>query len=161
LVLTGGSTGDDRKYLSEIKHRLRDHGLYDQVEFHDDFEEQGLREYFEKVSMVSVPVREGEAFGIYLLESMASGVPVVQPALGAFAEIVSITGGGTIYKENTPEALALSLEKLLTNQGELDRLSREGKEGVDKHFHIQMHADRMMAVYQKAVGKEVPDPVFK
>jgi hypothetical protein len=40
-------------------------------------------------------------------------------------------------------------------------LSREGKEGVDKHFHIQMHADRMMAVYQKAVGKEVPDPVFK
>jgi glycosyltransferase involved in cell wall biosynthesis len=87
LVLTGGSTGDDRKYLSEIKHRLRDHGLYDQVEFHDDFEEQGLREYFEKVSMVSVPVREGEAFGIYLLESMASGVPVVQPALGAFAEI--------------------------------------------------------------------------
>jgi len=161
LVLTGGSTGDDRKYLSEIKHLLREHDLYDQVEFHEDFEEEGLREYFEKVSMVSVPVREGEAFGIYLLESMASGVPVVQPALGAFPEIVSITGGGIIYKENTTEALALSLEKLLTNPGELDRLSREGKEGVDKHFHIDTHAERMIAVYQNAVGKEIPEPVNK
>jgi glycosyltransferase involved in cell wall biosynthesis len=126
LVLTGGSTGDDRKYLSDLRHRLREHGLMDQVEFHEDFEELGLREYFEKVSMVSVPVRNGEAFGIYLLECMVSGVPVVQPALGAFPEIVGLTGGGVIYPENTPEELARSLEGLLNDPDRLDRLSRTG-----------------------------------
>ena len=63
--------------------------------------------------MVSVPVRNGEAFGIYLLECMASGVPVVQPALGAFPEIVELAGGGVIYEANTPEALAGSLEILI------------------------------------------------
>ena len=161
LVLTGGSTGDDRKYLSDIKHRIREHGLHHQVEFHEDFEEEGLKEYFKKVSMVSVPVRNGEAFGIYLLECMASGVPVVQPALGAFPEIIDLTRGGTIYKENTPEALAEALEKLLTNQEELDRLSREGKEGADKHFHIDIQAERMVKIYENAIGKVVPEPVEK
>jgi glycosyltransferase involved in cell wall biosynthesis len=161
LVLTGGSTGDDRKYLSDLRHRLREHGLMDQVEFHEDFEELGLREYFEKVSMVSVPVRNGEAFGIYLLECMVSGVPVVQPALGAFPEIVGLTGGGVIYPENTPEELARSLEGLLNDPDRLDRLSRTGKEGVEKHFHIEVQADRMMKVYQDAIGTRVPEPAVK
>jgi len=159
LVLTGGSTGDDRKYLADIRHRLREQGLHHQVEIHEDFEEEGLKEYFKKVSMVSVPVRNGEAFGIYLLECMASGVPVVQPPLGAFPEIVGLAGGGTIYEENTPESLAQSLERLLSDPGELDRLSRQGKEGVYEHFRIDLQAERMISVYEQAIGKKIPEPV--
>jgi glycosyltransferase involved in cell wall biosynthesis len=151
LVLTGGSTGDDKKFLSDIRSRVRENDLQKQVEFHDDFEEEGLREYLEKVSVVSVPVRNGEAFGIYLLECMVSGIPVVQPDLGAFPEIVELTGGGVIYKENTPEALALALQKLLSDPGEMDRLSKAGKEGVDKHFHIDVQAERMVNVYERAI----------
>ncbi len=152
LVLTGGSTGDDKKFLSDIRHRIREHGLHHQVEIHEDFEEQGLRDYLEKVAVVSVPVRNGEAFGIYLLECMTSGIPVVQPALGAFPEIIELTGGGVLYKENTPEALAQALEKLLSDPEEMDRLSRTGAEGVDKHFHIDVQAKRMVEVYANAVN---------
>lgn len=151
LLLTGGSTGDDRKYLADLRQLIKENGLQDQVEFHEDFEEEGLRDYLEKVSMVSVPVRNGEAFGIYLLECMASGIPVVQPALGAFPEIVELTEGGVIYQKNTPEALAAALEKLLNDQDELDRLSRKGKEGVDQHFHINVQAERMVEVYSSAI----------
>lgn len=151
LVLTGGSTGDDKKFLSELRGRIKELGLQDQVEFHDDFEEEGLREYLEKVSVVSVPVRNGEAFGIYLLECMVSGIPVVQPKLGAFPEIVELSGGGVIYKENSPESLAEALEKLLSDPEEMDRLSRAGHEGVNKHFHIDKQAERMIKVYEDAI----------
>jgi glycosyltransferase involved in cell wall biosynthesis len=151
LVLTGGSTGDDKKYLSDIRRRIAEHGLSGQVEFHDDFEEQGLRDYFKKVSVVSVPVRNGEAFGIYLLECMASGIPVVQPELGAFPEIVELTGGGVIYRENTPALLAQSLGQLLSDPTEMDLLSRRGREGVEQHFHIDVQAERMLKVYRRAI----------
>ncbi|MCP4312290.1 MAG: glycosyltransferase family 4 protein, partial [Bacteroidetes bacterium] len=87
----------------------------------------------------------------YLLECMASGIPVVQPMLGASPEIIERTGGGVLYKENTPEALAQSLEKLLSDPEEMDRLSRSGVEGVDKHFHIDIQAARMIDVYKKAI----------
>jgi len=156
LVLTGGSTGDDKKYLTEIRGKLKHHHILDQVEFHEEFEEQGLREFLKKVSVVSVPVRNGEAFGIYLLECMVSGIPVVQPALGAFPEIVSLTGGGVIYESNTPEVLAESLEKLLNDPDELDRLSRKGREGVEQHFHINIQAERMVKVYEEAISNSEP-----
>ena len=160
LVLTGGSTGDDRKFLHDLKRKIRDNGLQEQVDFHEEFEEEGLRRFLEKVSVVSVPVRNGEAFGIYLLECMVSGVPVVQPDLGAFPEIVGLTGGGVIYQSNTPEALCAALEKLLSDPGELDRLSRNGMEGVEKHFHINVQAERMVEVYQKSIQAEQQGPVI-
>ena len=161
LVLTGGSTGDDRKFLHDIKKKIRDHGLQDQVDFHEEFEEEGLRRFQEKVSVVSVPVRNGEAFGIYLLECMVSGVPVVQPALGAFPEIVGLTGGGVVYEPNTPETLSGSLEKLLSDPDELDRLSRKGKEGVEQHFHINVQAERMVAVYEQVIRSMATEPALK
>jgi glycosyltransferase involved in cell wall biosynthesis len=151
LVLTGGSTGDDRKFLQGIRQRIRENGLESQVEFHEDFEEEGLREFMEKISVASVPVRNGEAFGIYLLECMVSGVPVVQPALGAFPEIVELSGGGVICWNNTPAALADSLETLLSDPARLEKLGRQGKEGVEKHFHINVQAERMLKVYEAAI----------
>jgi len=159
LVLTGGSTGDDRKFLADNRAKLKEHGLLDQVDFHEDFEEAGLREFLEKVSMVSVPVRNGEAFGIYLLECMVSGVPVVQPALGAFPEIIRLSEGGIIYEPNTPEALADALAGLLNDPEKLDKLSRQGVEGVRKHFHIDIQAERMLDVYQRAIQSVRKAPV--
>jgi glycosyltransferase involved in cell wall biosynthesis len=150
-VLTGGSTGDDKKFLHDARKKIRESGFGEMVEFHEDFEEEGLREFLDKVSMVSVPVRNGEAFGIYLLECMVSGVPVVQPALGAFPEIIELSEGGVVYENNTPEELSAALEKLLSDEAELDRLSRKGKEGVEKHFHIDIQAERMIKIYDESI----------
>ena len=148
LVLTGGSTGDDKSYLSGIRRKLKKHGLSEQVEWHHDFEGPGLLDFFEKVALISVPVRNGEAFGIYLLEAMAAGIPVVQPALGAFPEILNKAGGGSIYSPNSPEALSERLRKHLTNPDEMEMLSENGRKGVEAHFDISKHAEDMIHVYK-------------
>ena len=148
LHITGGSTGDDRKFLKAQKSRIHKQGLSEAVIFHGDFEEEGLREFFKEVSVLSVPVRKGEAFGIYLLESMASGIPIVQPALGAFPEIVRRSGGGVTYEPNNPEALALELKKLLSDPHKMNELAARGREGVEKHFHVEGQVKKMLEVYQ-------------
>jgi glycosyltransferase involved in cell wall biosynthesis len=158
LVLTGGSTGDDRGFLQGIRKRIHDSGLQDEVEFYGDFEEKGLKHFMEKVMVVSVPVRNGEAFGIYLLECMVSGVPVVQPELGAFPEIISLAGGGIVYAPNTPQSLAEALEGLLTDLGELEQISQKGIEGVRDHFHIEVQAERMIRIYERAIAAMEPEP---
>jgi len=98
--------------------------------------------------MISVPVRNGEAFGLYLLESMASGVAVVQPALGAFPEIVNMSGGGIIYQPNTPDSLCETLAGLLADSAKLNTISLKAREGVASNFNIHDHARQMIAVYQ-------------
>ncbi len=154
LVVTGGSTGDDTRYIKEIKKRLKKNNLDSQVDFHKKFEDQGRDEFFKKVSLLSVPVRNGEAFGMYLLEAMASGVPVVQPALGAFPEIVETSEGGVIYEENTPKALAETLEDLFTKPERIQSLSEKAVSGVRKHFDIHIQTLKMIELYESLHGSE-------
>jgi glycosyltransferase involved in cell wall biosynthesis len=122
LILTGGSTGDDQDFLKMIKNKISEAGISEDVVYHKDFENEGRHEFFSKVSLISVPVLEGEAFGMYLLEAMASGVAVVQPALGAFPEI---------------------------DPDKLSSLSEKGREGITRHFSIHDQASRMMKFYKQ------------
>jgi glycosyltransferase involved in cell wall biosynthesis len=155
LILTGGSTGDDSKLLRNMKKKLRKENLYEHVEFYDDFEDEGRKKFFNNISLLSVPVREGEAFGLYLVEAMASGVPVVQPALGAFPEIIEVSGGGLTYESNTPDKLAEALARILENKELLVIKSRNGYQGVMNHFNILNQAKKLIEFYEKVVSSEV------
>ncbi|MCB8999674.1 MAG: glycosyltransferase [Bacteroidales bacterium] len=139
--------------MKNVGKRIAQNGLEKYLEFHEDFEEEGLREFFKKVSVISVPVRKGEAFGIYLLESMASGIPVVQPALGAFPEIVNSSGGGKIYEPNEPSVLSQSLAELLSDSESLDRLALQARKGLEEHFHLNGQVKKMIKIYQSVLNK--------
>ncbi|PLX19932.1 MAG: hypothetical protein C0599_10000 [Salinivirgaceae bacterium] len=149
LILTGGYTGDDKKFLKQVKRKLKKNNLLSSVDYHQDFDGEGRQKFFAKTSMISVPVRNGEAFGIYIAESMASGIPVVQPKLGAFPEIINKTGGGLIYEKNTPEALAESLKTLLDDKDKLKQLSDEAYKGALEHLNIHTLAKGLIDVYRE------------
>ncbi len=156
LVITGGSTGENDKFVKSIKKKIKDAGLESEVEFHKDFED-GRHEFFKKVSMVSVPVLQGEAFGLYLLESMASGVPVVQPALGAFPEIIKKSGGGIVYEPNTPEKLSEALSQMLSDTDKLNELSEKGRQGVEEKFNVHQEAKDVVARYSELLNRSKKD----
>jgi glycosyltransferase involved in cell wall biosynthesis len=148
LIATGGLTGDDKKFMKEQKKKIKNAGLSEDFEIIEEFEGDTRHNFFKKVSMVSVPVRIGEAFGMYLLESMASGVPVVQPALGAFPEIIEISGGGVTYQPNTPEKLSETWGELLNNPQKLEQLSLAGVKGTKEKFNIHNHAQEIIGLYE-------------
>lgn len=156
LIITGGSTGENDAFVKSVKKKINQSGLENYVEFHKDFED-GRHDFFKKVSMLSVPVLEGEAFGLYLIESMASGVPVVQPALGAFPEIVEKSGGGIIYHQNTPEQLAKTLTELLGNSEKLDQLSKAGRQGVEQKFNVHHQAKDIVKLYERIKNRSIED----
>jgi glycosyltransferase involved in cell wall biosynthesis len=152
LIITGGQTGDDKPYLRQIRKRLDKSGLLSSVDFHKEFEGEGRKAFFAKASVISVPVRNGEAFGIYIAESLASGIPVVQPALGAFPEVLAITGGGIIYGENNPEGLAAALKQLLDDPVRLMFLSEGARKGAEQHLRINELAKELVKVYTGVIS---------
>ncbi len=152
LILTGGKTGDDKPYLKQIRKKLLKSGLLSSVDFHNDFEGCGRKAFFAKSSVISVPVRNGEAFGIYIAESLASGIPVVQPALGAFPEVLAATGGGIIYEENNPEALSAALKQLLDDPVRLMHLSEQARKGAEQHLNIKNLAKELVDTYNEVIS---------
>jgi glycosyltransferase involved in cell wall biosynthesis len=148
LKITGGKTGDDLTFIKELKKKITKAKLDADVFWVDEFEGDDRQKFFDSVRLVSVPVLNGEAFGLYMLEAMASGVPMVQPALGAFPEVIETCGGGVIYGENKPEILAETLKKLIFDDARLQQLSDAGIDGVKAHFDIHAQARKMVAVYK-------------
>ena len=148
LRLAGGKTGDDKAFINKQLKKLKKKGYQEDVELIDDFSPKALPGFFKGLTVVSVPVLKGEAFGLYQLEAMASGIPVVQPALGAFPEIVESTGGGLIYRPNTPSALASSFAALFSDPFKLQKMSLDGRTAVTTNFNTKALTEKMVEIYE-------------
>ena len=97
-----------------------------------------------------MPATYGESFGLYLLEALACGVPVVQPRHAAFPEIVEATGGGVLCEPEDAHALATALERLLLDPAAAHRLGAAGRVAVAEKFTVQLMAQRIESLLQQA-----------
>jgi len=152
LRLTGGMTGDDKPFVNKQIKKLKKNNLVKDVAFVDDFYGDALDDFFAGLTVLTVPVIKGEAFGLYQLEAMASGIPVVQPALGAFPEVAEISGGGAIFSPNTPEALAAKLAEVLSQPEKLKQMSISGRKAIEEKFNNKVLTENMVKIYEKVIA---------
>ena len=147
LNITGGSTSQDRAFIRECMQILENKGLASNVHIYNAFDRTDRLRFLSAITVLSVPVLQGEAFGTFLLEAMASGVPVVQPALGGFPEIIKKTGGGILYSPNTAAALASALDAMLNDRKEAQRLETTGRNAILREYTAERMADNIADAY--------------
>ncbi len=151
LILTGGKTADDNSFVDKQIKKLQKNKILNDVEFIEDFRTLALEKFFGKLSILSVPVINGEAFGLYQLESLASGIPIVQPNIGAFPEIVAASEGGVIYSPNTADALAEKLDEVLSDPAKLHRLSINGRKAIEEKFNLNKTTEQLVEIYKDVI----------
>jgi glycosyltransferase involved in cell wall biosynthesis len=147
LRAAGGQIGRDARFVARLKAALSAAGMARDADFVDAIERDARLSFLRSLSVLSVPVPGGEAFGAYQLEAMAAGVPVVQPRAGAFPEVVEATGGGILFEPNTPAVLAEALAGLLRDPARRRRLGETGRRAVFAEFTIEKMARRTLAIY--------------
>ncbi len=147
LRATGGAVGADKKYVAGLQKKLTKLGLENDADFIEDFSREQRIAFLKSLSVLCVPAEQGEAFGTYVIEAMAAGVPVVQPDAGAFPELIAATGGGVIYRDLTE-----TLREVLTHPDQLRQLGRKGRASVVEKFSVETMAQKMISVYMKLAG---------
>ncbi|MBM3844868.1 MAG: glycosyltransferase family 4 protein [Verrucomicrobia bacterium] len=146
----GGACGpSDLPLVEECKRDLAQAGAMQDVEFHPNLSRPDKIQFLKSLSFLSVPVRYKEDFGLYVLESMAAGTPVVQNRCCAFPELVDATGGGVMC-DDTEEALAAVYVDLAQSPDAAKRLGETGKTAVQKQFSSRAMALRMSEVFERA-----------
>jgi glycosyltransferase involved in cell wall biosynthesis len=152
LDAAGYVAGAQAPYLEQVKKTLAEAGLANEFTYHGALDRDGKLAFLRSLDVLSVPAPYEEPKGTFLLEAMASGVPVVQPRRGAFPEIVQKTGGGVIVAPDDPAALADALFDLSRDRERLAELGRRAYAGVREHYSIQVSVDRLLAVYESVVS---------
>jgi glycosyltransferase involved in cell wall biosynthesis len=107
--------------------------------------------FLESLDVLSVPTTYREPKGLYVLEALACGVPVVQPRHGSFPELIEATGGGMLVEPNNAASLAEGLATLLRDEGRRKELGATGQRAVRERFGAQAMAEATVNVLQNAM----------
>lgn len=148
LRIGGAYTAADEEYVNGLKQKIADAGLTQRVEWLPNVSFNEKVRFFRELSVFSVPATYGEAFGLYVIEAMASGVPVVQPDHGAFPEIIAATKGGVLCKPDDLDSLTSALEDLLIDHNKRDQLANDGIPRVRDEYSATKMAERFEAILQ-------------
>jgi glycosyltransferase involved in cell wall biosynthesis len=157
LRIGGGCGAGNEPFVNSLRQRLGDSGYLNDVEFLPNVDRAAKVKFLQSLSVFSVPVRCTEAFGLYVVEAMAAGVPVVQPRTGAFPELIEATGGGITYQGDS-NALATALEELLSNPERAHSLGHTGRQAALEKFSAEAMARTTLDFYQEAVSSPAPVP---
>ena len=152
-LLAAGYLGtDQRSYLADVERRLTSWGLRDEFEYRGTVDRVTKARFLESLDVLSVPSPYHEPKGLYLLEAMAAGVPVVEPNHGAFPEMLSKTGGGLLAASPRPADIADALMAIWQDPAQAAGFGMRGADGVRAHYTMARMADRMLDVYGEVTG---------
>ena len=138
-------------YLAEIETELKNAGLANEFQYHGTVDRDQKIQFLRSLDVLSVPATYDEPKGIFLLEAMACGVPVVQPRRGGFTEVVEKTGGGLLVEPDNVESLVEGLVKIYQEPELAESLSQSGFEKVREHYNVSLMADRVLEVYEEVL----------
>jgi glycosyltransferase involved in cell wall biosynthesis len=149
--VAGYMAADCKPYLEEIQNHLKERGLFQEFRYHGVIDRAAKIAFLRALDVMSLPATYDEPKGVSLLESMACGVPVVQPRRGAFTEIVELTGGGLLVEPDDPQSLADGILKLFKEKTLAEQLSANGFKGVREHYTAAHMADKVLAAYNELI----------
>ncbi|ACS32942.1 glycosyltransferase family 4 protein [Thermococcus gammatolerans] len=140
--------------LPLLRERAKLLGVSKKVKFLGVVEYSRLPLYY-RASDVFVLPSLSEAFGIVLLEAMASGTPVIGTKVGGIPEIID--GCGLLVPPGNAKELANAINLVLNNQSVERRLSRLGKRRVEKVYDWNVVVRKIEALYREVLDEVVGD----
>ena len=147
LEVAGYLAPEHREYLRGIERKMKDAGLEHEFCYRGALDRLRKIDFLRNLDVLSVPCTYDEPKGIFLLEAMANGVPVVQPRRGAFPEILQKTGGGILVEPDDTASLAQGILSLWKDPKLVQELGHRGAQGVREHCSASRMAARALEVY--------------
>ena len=125
--------------------------IEDKVRFTGYVPDEELPKFFGLADVFVLPSITAEAFGIVLLEAMASGRPVVTTRVGGIPEVVEGSGCGILVDPGDEQMLADAILLLLEDKGLREELGRRGREVAEDTYSWDVITERIEGVYREVI----------
>lgn len=165
LEITGSLSMDagDRSYFQEYilskKNIFKYYGLTPRSK---------LGSFYRRSKITLFPIQWEEPFGLVLIESMASGTPIIAFARGSVPEVIQDgqTGfiinpsnddirGNWIIKKTGIEGFVEAINKIYAMpEEEYKKMRQNCRAHVEKHFTVERMVDEYEKIYEKIIAKK-------
>ncbi len=144
--------GPERASWQHLAHTLE---LGDRVSFTGEVPERDLPGLYASADIFVLPAHlRAEAFGVVLLEAMASGLPCVTSELGTGTSFVVQHGQtGLVVPPADPHALAEALRRLVADPTYRRELGSAGRARVHQEFTLDRMVQRIGKVYDQVLDR--------
>ncbi|MFH0804769.1 MAG: glycosyltransferase family 4 protein [Patescibacteria group bacterium] len=142
LIIVG--EGTERKKLVWLAARL---GLQESIQWVGH--QRDVATWYHYFDAYVLPSVKRESFGLTLVESMASGVPVIGSRLGGIPEIIEHQVNGLLTAPGSSQDIADQLMYLYNNRGEVGSMVRRARQTVEQRFS----RERMLRDYYLLLRK--------
>ncbi len=146
LVIAGNGAPTYEKNLSS---RVRALGLEDFVRFTGHLNTEELAPLIRNARFSVIPSICFENLPNALLESMASGTPVVVSNIGTLKEIVAQSGAGLLFEAGDVDSLAEKLIYCFDHPGEVRKMALQAREKTERDYAPEVHMAALTSLFKK------------
>ncbi|EHQ92002.1 glycosyltransferase [Desulfosporosinus youngiae] len=144
-VLRIAGEGPERPALENLAETL---GISEVIEWLGQIPNADVADFYQSVDIVVIPSRQ-ESFGVTAVEGSACARPVIASRVGGLTEVIAEGETGLLFSSENSSELAEHMERLLKDPALRDRLGRQGRQKVLKHYDWQKNVTQMELVYQR------------
>ena len=126
-------------------------GIWDAVEFTGWVAPEKAPELINTASVVVIPSRWQEPFGLVALEAALMARPIVATRVGGLPEIVVHQRTGLLVENENSKAISEAIAFLLDRPETATRMGREARIRVLKEFSWRAHVDSYDVLYRELI----------
>jgi glycosyltransferase involved in cell wall biosynthesis len=147
LVISTGVT--DRQTQEQVRRFLTEHRLEDSFRYDGVVPREEVPWYHYAADITVLASQEEEGWGIFLLEGMLSGKPVVCTPMGAMPELVGERG--IVLERNNVEDLTRAVDRLLVSPEQRRQLGLAGQGQVPR-FSYRFAAKAHLELFEELLA---------
>ncbi len=151
LQAAGYLGAGDQAYLKQLETKIATSPLAKKWAYRGELDRPGKIAFLQSLNLFSVPTVYPESKGLSVMEALAAGVPIVEPAHGTFPELIADTGGGLLCQPLNPADLATKLAELLLDPTQAKQLGQAGQQAIHARYQARTMANTTMALYRQLV----------
>jgi len=142
--------GDLREKYQALASQL---GLADRLFFVGSVDSEQLPQFYNLADLFILPsINRCEAFGLVLLEAMASGLPCVASDLPGVRRVIAPGVNGLLAQPNDENDLAQQIKHILIDNQQRTIMAKASRQRVEQRFALANH-NELLDIYLNIIGK--------
>ncbi len=154
-VLIGSCRPKDRKFKQSLVAKIDAAGLGGRIVFVDEVVHKELAAIYREM-YVCVSCSRSEGFGLTVLESLASGTPVITTRTGAAPDLLD-DETGVFFDIDDIDALVRELRLFLANPQMVEKMGRVARDRAVGQHSVETESQSLIHLYRQLTEGQVPE----